>query len=151
MSFCNKSPWKHAQTCSFLLQIWLSRNDLLLQKDINILMVVLQAPTDYSFYQNENNIDFVYNQNGSRVSTLALVLLYDFIFKRQRTIIFPWSKKFYTITEITQNQGSLPKSRRFSTIKEVFHNKGNVFCYHWRVKTSVQVKTQNLNKVWEST
>ena len=114
-------------------------------------MVVLQAPTDYSFYQNENNIDFVYNQNGSRVSTLALVLLYDFIFKRQRTIIFPWSKKFYTITEITQNQGSLPKSRRFSTIKEVFHNKGNVFCYHWRVTTSVQVKTQNLNKVWEST
>ena len=110
-------------------------------------MVVLQAPTDYSFYQNENNIDFVYNQNGSRVSTLALVLLYDFIFKRQRTIIFPWSKKFYTITEITQNQGSLPKSRRFSTIKEMSFvtTEGLRLQYKWRLR--ILTKFEKVHKV----
>ena len=77
-------------------------------------MVVLQAPTDYSFYQNENIIDFVYNQNGSRVSTLALVLLYDFIFKRQRTI-----------KKVLHNYRNYSESRKFTKIEKVFHNQGS--------------------------
>ena len=63
------------------------------------------------------------------VSALAFVLLYDFVFKKLKTSIFPWSRTFLQIKSFTWSR-KFSTSKYFSLMKEV-SSKAGFFHKKW--------------------